>query len=102
MRTNFSLALLFTFFVFINANAQIGSVSGIVKTTDNKPLEAATVSLLRVKDSSLTKIALADKTGAYKFENLQYGSFKVLRTTRITTEGMLLHIPIVWGCPVQS
>src|SRR5258706_13465769 len=77
MRTNLFLLLLTMTCFFIKANAQTGEVYGNVKTTDNKPLEAATVSLLKTKDSSLIKIAEADKAGVYKFENIRYGNYMV-------------------------
>jgi outer membrane receptor protein involved in Fe transport len=77
MRPNLFLLLLTASCFLIKANAQTGEVYGNVKTTDNKPLEAATVSLLKAKDSSLIKIAVADKAGVYKFENIRYGSYLV-------------------------
>src|SRR5205085_12568011 len=61
--------------LFINAQSQTGNINGIVKSADNKALESATVSLLRAKDSSLVKIAIADKTGNYRFENIHYGAY---------------------------
>ena len=75
MRTNLFLLLLTVSCFFTKANAQTGEVYGNVKTTDNKPLEAATISLLKAKDSSLIKIAVADKAGAYRFENIHYGNY---------------------------
>ena len=62
---------------FTNAQSQTGKISGVVKGTDNKALESATLSLLKVKDSSLVKIAIADKAGAYKFENIHFGNYIV-------------------------
>src|SRR4051794_22157616 len=59
----------------VQAQAQTVKVSGFIKNTDNKPLEAASVSLLNAKDSSLVKIAVADKEGSYKFENVKFGRF---------------------------
>ncbi|MEP6594851.1 MAG: TonB-dependent receptor [Ginsengibacter sp.] len=63
--------------ICINARAQTGMVYGNIKSADSKPLEAATVSLLKTKDSSLIKIAVADKSGGYRFENIKYGSYTV-------------------------
>lgn len=59
------------------AQSQTGKISGVIKNFDNKPLESATVSLLKAEDSSLAKIAVADKTGVYKFDNIHYGRYLV-------------------------
>ncbi len=77
MRIYLFLLILIAPGFLINANAQTGVVAGKVKTADDKPLEAATVSLLKAKDSSLVKLSVADKTGAYKFENIHYGSYLI-------------------------
>ncbi|MES2882543.1 MAG: TonB-dependent receptor [Bacteroidota bacterium] len=52
--------------------------------TENKlPVDAATVSLLRSKDSGLVKIALSNKDGMADFENIDAGNYLV----RITAVG---------------
>ena len=56
---------------------QTGKISGIVKSADDKALDAATVSLLKSKDSSLVKIAVSDKTGSFEFENIKAGKYFV-------------------------
>jgi outer membrane receptor protein involved in Fe transport len=72
--------LIFTFitaiFFCMNVQAQqTGKISGTVKSADDKPIDAATVSLLKSKDSSLVKIAVSDKTGLYEFEKIKTGSY---------------------------
>ncbi|MGI8950947.1 MAG: TonB-dependent receptor domain-containing protein [Chitinophagaceae bacterium] len=62
--------------VCINLYAQQSAkIIGTVKSTDNKPVEAATVSLLKVKDTSLVKIAVTDKSGNYEFEKIKSGNY---------------------------
>jgi outer membrane receptor protein involved in Fe transport len=79
--------LLFTFiiasFFCMNIKAQqAGKISGTVKSADDKPIEAATVSLLKTKDSSLVKISVSDKTGLYEFEKIKTGSY-ILKTEAV-------------------
>lgn len=42
-------------------------IAGVVKDEQGKPLQSATVSLLREKDSSLVKVAVTDVAGQYEF-----------------------------------
>lgn len=69
------LSILFTFLLVSFAEAQTGKINGVVKSTDSKVIDAATVSLLHAKDSSLTKIAVTDKTGSFEFDKINYGSY---------------------------
>lgn len=71
------LALLTLQTLLISAQPPTGKITGLIKTADNKPVESATVSLLKAKDSSLIKIDIADKTGAYKFENVSHGNYLI-------------------------
>ncbi len=78
MRKNF--ILLFFFFVcMINVSAQnkSGKISGIIQDAAGKPLQSVSVSLLKAKDSSLVKIAVTGKEGAYDFESIAEGSYFV-------------------------
>ena len=59
-----------------------GKVSGSIKDGGNqKIIDAASVSLLKAKDSSLIKVAVTDKAGNFSFENLKEGSYLVLATS---------------------
>ena len=59
-----------------------GKVSGSIKDGGNqKIIDAASVSLLKAKDSSLVKVAVTDKAGNFSFENLKEGSYLVLATS---------------------
>ncbi|TCJ19305.1 TonB-dependent receptor [Flaviaesturariibacter flavus] len=64
------------------AQAQTGArVTGAVKDAEGKPLAAATVSLLRAKDSSLAKLAVTDKNGQYEFTGIKDGRYLVSFTS---------------------
>lgn len=42
-----------------------------------KPVDAASIGLLRAKDSGVVKLAVSDKTGAFELENLKQGKYLV-------------------------
>ncbi|MFT3823294.1 MAG: outer membrane beta-barrel family protein [Chitinophagaceae bacterium] len=67
-------------FLALNSQAQTktGSVSGNVTDASNVAVNAATVSLLKAKDSSLVKMAAADKTGKFTIENVANGKYLLL------------------------
>jgi len=52
-------------------------ISGNVIDGSQKTLESATISLLRVKDSSVAKFSVADKEGKFVFENIPDGKYVV-------------------------
>ncbi|MEO6730068.1 MAG: outer membrane beta-barrel protein [Ferruginibacter sp.] len=59
-----------------------GKVSGEIKDGGNqKIIDAASISLLRSKDSSIAKVAITDKQGNFTFENVKTGSYVVLATS---------------------
>ncbi|MDB5196910.1 MAG: TonB-dependent receptor [Flaviaesturariibacter sp.] len=76
MKHLFTLTALFTGFL---AQAQTGNgkLTGSIMDGSQKTVESATISLLRAKDSSITKFAVADKTGAYAFESITPGKYLV-------------------------
>lgn len=53
-----------------------GKITGSVQQT-NKPAEAATISLLRAKDSATVKLSVSNKEGAYSFENIALGKYLI-------------------------
>ena len=55
-------------------NAQL--IKGSVKDEKGKPINAATVSLLNSKDSSVAKLAISDN-GAYSFDQIKKDSFLI-------------------------
>ena len=55
-----------------------GKITGSIKDGGNqKIIDAATISLLKSKDSSLTKSAVTDKEGNFIFENVKEGSYLI-------------------------
>jgi outer membrane receptor protein involved in Fe transport len=57
-----------------------GKVSGVITDENAQPVESATASLQRAKDSTLVKVTLSDKYGLFEFENLPEGDYFVLIT----------------------
>ena len=60
--------------------AQTGKISGMIKSGSEKALPAATISLLKAKDSSMAKVSVAGKDGKYEFENIPYGRYLISAT----------------------
>ena len=52
-------------------------ISGVIKDGNEKTLESATISLIKATDSSIVKVAIADKAGRYQFENITTGKYLV-------------------------
>lgn len=78
------MKLLLTTLIVFSANAlcvaqnTAGTINGAIKNGGNQAvLDAATISLLHSKDSSLVKLAIADKAGNFVFENVGWGSYIV-------------------------
>jgi len=80
------LTLLSIFFILssklLTAQVQQGAISGtIIDGGDQKVINAATISLFKLKDSSLVKINLADKSGNFLFENVTFGKYYLFVTS---------------------
>ncbi|GAB2807111.1 TonB-dependent receptor [Ferruginibacter profundus] len=59
-----------------------GKITGSIKDGgQQKIIDAASVSLLKAKDSSLIKVAITDKEGNFIIENVKDGSYLVLATS---------------------
>ncbi len=52
-------------------------IAGRVTQTGDKPVEFATITLLKAKDSSLVKGAIADINGKYEFEQVKQGKYLI-------------------------
>ena len=76
-------SLLAAMSIAIGSYAQSGGkVTGSIKDGGNqKIIDAASVSLLKAKDSSLIKVAVTDKDGNFSFENVKEGNYLVLATS---------------------
>ena len=61
------------------AQAQMknGKITGTVIDGNTKTIESATITLVRVSDSSVAKMSVADKTGNYSFDGVAEGSYFV-------------------------
>ncbi|HEY2348531.1 MAG TPA: outer membrane beta-barrel protein, partial [Puia sp.] len=75
MRTLTILSLLQILFFVSFAQEKNGKIDGIVKDGDGKLLDAVTVSVLKQPDSSLVKIAITDKSGAFAFDHIAAGKY---------------------------
>lgn len=82
MKKKFTLiVLLFTGVLTALAQNRQGKLSGTIQDASGKPLPAATVSLLKAKDSALIKAAVSGKDGKYEFDNLPDGDYVLLFTS---------------------
>ena len=77
MRKLLTIITLITLSFSSRAQVANGKVSGTVVDGSAKIIESATISLLRVKDSSVAKIAVANRNGQFSFENVTEGSYVV-------------------------
>src|SRR5574338_1108115 len=59
------------------AQTSTGKVNGSVIDGSTKTIESATITLLRVKDSSVIKMGVADKSGKFSFDNVPAGKYFV-------------------------
>ena len=66
----------FTLSTFVgHAQNKNGRVNGTVLDANQIALSAASVSLLKAKDTSLFKMSVSDKSGKFEFENLPEGKY---------------------------
>ena len=71
-------AILFSLVIFAQGNP--GKITGNISDSDNKPIAAVTVSLVKEADKKLVKVALTDKSGAFSFENIAEGKYMLSLT----------------------
>jgi iron complex outermembrane recepter protein len=72
------LAILFLSPAFVNAQVELSeSVSGLVVSVEQIPIEASTVILMNAADSAIIKVELADKQGVFKFGGLKTGTYLI-------------------------
>ncbi len=80
MKKIFTLLTVILTSLAISSYAQTGSkakVSGKVVDGNTKTLESATITLLHAVDSSVAKMSVADKSGAYQFDFVSPGAYLV-------------------------
>ena len=59
------------------AQTSPASISGSIINDKSKPIEAATVSLMKAADSSVVKFSVTDKAGKFSFQNIPMGSYYI-------------------------
>jgi iron complex outermembrane receptor protein len=79
MRKNLFLLTVALIVLTIVSHAQVknGKISGTVIDGNQKTIESSTITLLRAKDSSVAKIAAADKSGKFEFDKILDGKYLV-------------------------
>ena len=71
------LAILATLISLVSFAQNSGKIIGTVQDGSSKTIESASITLLQARDSSVVKIAVADKSGKYSFEGIQPGQYLV-------------------------
>ncbi|MFZ6025277.1 MAG: TonB-dependent receptor domain-containing protein [Bacteroidota bacterium] len=71
------LAVIGLISVSVAARAQTAKINGAVSGSQ-KPVEAASVGILRARDSAIVKMAVTDKTGQFEAEKLAAGKYLVM------------------------
>lgn len=69
--------LFLSLFVLLFGAANAQSISGIAKDDAGTPLNGATVSLVKAKDTSVVKLAVAGGDGAYSFNGIKEGDYRI-------------------------
>ncbi len=72
------LILLMAAITSLSLNAQ--QINGVVKDADGSPIVGTTVSLLKDTGRTVVKLAVSKESGAYSFENIQPGKYRVSAT----------------------
>lgn len=73
--------LLFMLACTVTAFSQTSKVTGSLKDVAEKPVEFATVSLLRAADSTIVKGAVSNEKGNYAFDNIAKGNYVIKATS---------------------
>ena len=66
--------------IVVTAQNKSGKISGVITDANAQPVESATASLQRAKDSSLVKVAISDNHGLFEFEFIAEGEYFVIIT----------------------
>ncbi len=56
-------------------------VTGSITNANEMPVESATISLLKSKDSSIVKIDVSDKEGKFSFADVSYSDYFITVTS---------------------
>src|SRR5258705_5106452 len=77
MRKLAILLTILTLSIVSHAQKGSGKITGSVIDGNTKTVESATITLLRIKDSSVAKMSVADKTGKFVFDGVAEGRYIV-------------------------
>src|SRR5262245_56785414 len=80
MKTTLLLISALLLSVVLPAQTKTGRISGSIVTADKKPLESATIQLLKADNKSLVKSSITDKSGNFSFEKLAEGKYIIITT----------------------
>src|ERR1700754_159038 len=74
------LAVLATLAIGLHSFAQKvnGSVKGVIQDSTSQPLSDATVSIMRVQDSSLISFTVTVRNGSFEIKNLEAGNYSMI------------------------
>ena len=77
MKKIITVLLVMSLIIKVNAQSAETIISGSITDTKNATVEAATISLIKAKDSLLVKISVIDKAGKFSFTGIPYGTYYV-------------------------
>src|SRR5689334_18766158 len=75
-----TITCVLSLFVIVNAQSKEPAIQGKVYDGNNMSMNAASVSLLNAKDSSLLKLSISDSAGIYKFGEIPAGTYLLSAT----------------------
>ncbi len=75
-----TLLVMFTSVIYAQSTAPKAKVSGSLLDEQGKPMDYATVSLLKAQDSSIVKGTLSNEAGAYAFDHVKVGNYVIKAT----------------------
>jgi outer membrane receptor protein involved in Fe transport len=91
--TKIYLLIIFAFMASTTFAQSTGKVSGSLHSADKKAVEAATISLLKAKDSALVKMEVTDKNGLFEFENIKTGNY-LLKAEAVGYEKLFTEVEV--------
>ena len=68
--------LFFSFLTFLFAKQP--GIKGVIRNSNQEPVEFANVVLVQANDSTIVKAGLTETDGTYSFENIEQGQYKLL------------------------
>lgn len=78
-----TLLLISTTAIFAQAVKPAAKVTGTLQNDQTKPMDFATVSLLRAKDSSVVKGTISNEAGQYTFDHITSGAAYIIKATAV-------------------